>query len=111
MSRKHTTGQAGKGRPTPPQSGRGPKGRPTATRSTARRSSTGPVYRQRRHAPLPVALKIGLVLVGLAALVAVIRLVDRGTAQVGFMIVVTMVLTLFVVLVFNPSRRRARSRR
>ena len=108
MSRKHTTGQAGKGRPTPPRASKGPKGRPTATRSTGSRSTTGPVYRQRRHAPLPLGLKVGLVAVWLAALAAVVTLVDRGTARVGFMIVVTMVLVLFVVLVFNPSRRRSR---
>ena len=108
MSRKHTTGQSGKGRPTPPQSGRGPKGRPTATRSTSRRSTTGPVYRQRRHAPLPVALKVGLVVAWLAALAATISVVGPWTGRIGVMIVVTMALALFVVLVFNPSRRRAR---
>jgi peptidoglycan/LPS O-acetylase OafA/YrhL len=108
VSRKHTTGQAGKGRPTPPRAGKGPKGRATATRSAGGRSTTGPVYRQRRHAPLPVALKAGLAVVWLAALAAVVSLIDQGTARVGFMIVVTMVLVLFVVLVFNPSRRRSR---
>jgi Flp pilus assembly protein TadB len=108
VSRKHTTGQAGKGRPTPSRSGKGPKGRPTATRSTGRRSTTGPVYRQRRHAPLPVPLKAGLVLAWLVALAATIALVGPWTARIGFMIVVTMVLVIFVVLVFNPSRRRAR---
>ena len=108
MSRKHTTGQAGKGRPTPSRSGKGPKGRPTATRSTARRSTTGPVYRQRRHAPLPVALKVGLAVAWLAALAATIAVVDPWTGRIGVMIVVTMILVLFVVLAFNPARRRAR---
>jgi hypothetical protein len=108
VSRKHTTGQQGKGRPTPPRSGKGPKGRPTATRSTGRPRATGPVYRQRRHAPLPVALKVGLVVVWLAALAAAIALVEPWTGRIGVMIVTTMVLVLFVILVFNPSRRRAR---
>ena len=108
MSRKHTTGQTGKGRPTPSRSGKGPKGRPTATRSTARRSTTGPVYRQRRHAPLPLPLKLGLVVAWLAALAATISVVDPWTGRIGVMIVVTMVLVLFVVLAFNPARRRAR---
>lgn len=108
MSRKHSTGQAGKGRATPPRAGKGPKGRPTATRSTPRRSTSGPVYRQRRHAPLPLALKVGLAVVWLAALALAILTVDPWTGRVGVMIVVTMVLVLFVVLVFNPSRRRSR---
>jgi len=107
VSRKHSTGQAGKGRPTPPRSGKG-QGRATATRSTDRRSTTGPVYRQRRHPPLPLPLKVGLVLAWLAALVATIEVVGPWTGRIGVMIVVTMVLVLFVVLAFNPSRRRAR---
>ena len=108
MSRNHRTGQAGKGRPTPPRSSRGPKGRPTATRSTASRSTTGPVYRQRRHPPLPVALKVLLALGWLGALAATIALVEPWTGRIGVMIVVTMTLTLFVVLVYNPSRRTRR---
>ena len=108
MSRKHSTGQAGKGRPTPSRSGKGSQGRPTATRSTGRRSTTGPVYRQRRHAPLPLPLKVGMVVAWLAALAATIALVEPWTGRIGVMIVVTMVLVLFVVLAFNPSRRRAR---
>jgi peptidoglycan/LPS O-acetylase OafA/YrhL len=108
VSRKHSTGQSGKGRPTPPRASKGPKGRPTATRSTARRSTTGPVYRHRRHAPLPMTLKIALGVVWLAALALAIALVDPWTGRIGVMIVVTMVLVLFVVLVFNPSRRRSR---
>ena len=108
MSRKHSTGQAGKGRPTPSRSGRGPNGRASATRSTGRRSTTGPVYRQRRHAPLPLPLKVGLVLAWLAALAATVAVVEPWTGRIGVMIVATMVLVLFVVLVFNPARRRAR---
>jgi hypothetical protein len=108
VSRKHNTGQAGKGRPTPPRASKGPKGRPTATRSTGRRSTTGPVYRQRRHAPLPVALKVALAVVWLSVLAVTITTVDPWTGRIGVMIVATMVLVLFVVLVFNPSRRRSR---
>ena len=111
MSRNHRTGQSGKGRPTPPRSTRGPKGRPTPSRSSSVRTSSarkGPVYRQRRYPPLPLALKAVLAVVWLAALAAVIALVGPWTARIGFMIVVTMVLVLFVVLVFNPSRRRSR---
>ena len=115
MSSKHRSApsgkQGGKGRPTPPRAGRGPKGRPTPSRSSTVRTAgarKGPVYRQRRHAPLPVALKAVLAVVWLAALAATIAVVDPWTGRIGVMIVVTMALALFVVLVFNPSRRRSR---
>jgi hypothetical protein len=110
VSRKHTTGQAGKGRPTPPRPSKGTS-RATATRSSGRARAAGPVYRSRRTAPLPAALKIGLVLVWLAALAAVLSLIDPWTARIGAMIVVTFVLVLFVVLVFNPARRGQSRRR
>jgi hypothetical protein len=106
VSRNHRTGQAGKGRPTPPRSSS--KGRATATRSTSSRSTTGPVYRQRRHPPLPTALKVTIAMIWLAALAATLSLVEPWTGRIGVMIVVTMTLTLFVVLVFNPSRRTRR---
>ena len=114
MSRNRTgSGKTtGKGRPTPPRPTRGPKGRPTPSRTSSVRSTPsarkGNVYRQRRHAPLPTALKIALALAWLAALAVTISLVEPWTGRIGVMIVVTMVLTLFVVLVFNPSRRRSR---
>jgi hypothetical protein len=107
VSSKQRPGPTGKGRPTPKRSTRGPQGRPTATRSTGRRSTTGPVYRQRRHPPLPLALKVAMAVAWLAALVATVLTVDPWTGRIGVMIVVTMVLVLFVVLVFNPSRRKA----
>jgi uncharacterized protein (DUF58 family) len=68
------------------------------------------VYRQRRQAPLPVALKVGLVVVWLASLAGTLALVDPWTGRIGVMIVVTFVLVLFVVLVFNPARRQSRRR-
>jgi hypothetical protein len=68
----------------------------------------GNVYRQRRHAPLPTLLKVGLALVWLAALALTVQQVEPWTGRIGVMIVVTMVLVLFVVLVFNPSRRGSR---
>jgi hypothetical protein len=110
VSRNHRTGQSGKGRPTPPRPNRGPKGRSTPSRSSTsvRGARKGPVYRQRRYPALPTALKLALALVWLAALAATIRLVEPWTGRVGVMIVVTMVLVLFVVLVFNPSRRSGR---
>jgi hypothetical protein len=128
LSRKQSTGQAGKGRPTPPQSGkgrptppqsgkgrptpprasRGPKGRPTPARAGSRRVTTGPVYRQRRFPPLPLALKLLLAAVWLAALVLALLLVDPWPARVGIMIAVTFTLPLLVVLVRDPSRRTRR---
>jgi len=107
VSSKQRPAQTGKGRPTPKQSSRGTD-RASATHSTSRRSTTGPVYRQRRHPPLPLALKAGLVVVWLAALAATIALVEPWTGRIGVMIVATFVLVLFVVLVFNPARRKKR---
>ena len=107
MSSNQRPAQAGKGRPTPKQSRRGSE-RASATHSTSRRSTTGPVYRSRRHAPLPVAIKAGLVVVWIVALAATIALVDPWTGRIGVMIMVTMALVLLVVLVFNPARRKKR---
>jgi len=108
VSRKHTTGSAGKGRPTPPRATRGPKGRPTATRSTGRRSSTGPVYRSRRFPPLPLGLKLLLAALWLGALVLTLLLVDPWPARLGVMIAVSFLLPILVVLVRDPSRRTRR---
>ncbi len=105
MSRKHRTGQSGKGRPTPKRSGGAVKSRPTPTRSS-RTAAKGPVYRQRRYPPLPLAWKIALAAVWVAALVATVLLVDSNPGRVGVMIVVTFLLPLAVVLLRDPSRRR-----
>ena len=102
MSRKHRTGQSGKGRPTPRRTAAGGKSRPTPTRTTRAR---GPVYKQRRYPPLPLAWKALLAAVWIAALVLTIVFVDPVPAQVGVMIAVTFALPLVVVLVRDPSRR------
>jgi hypothetical protein len=107
VSRKHRTGQSGKGRPTPPRSTRGPKSRPTPTRST-RGPAKGPVYRQRRYPPLPLAWKLFLALSWLGALALTLWLVEPNPARVGVMIAVTFALPLLVVLVRDPSRRSGR---
>jgi hypothetical protein len=110
VSRKHRTGQSGKGRPTPPRSSRGPKSRPTPARSSARTATKGkgPVYRQRRYPPLPLRWKLFLAALWVAALVATILLVEPNPARVGVMIAVTFALPLLVVLVRDPSRRTRR---
>ncbi|HWG93543.1 MAG TPA: hypothetical protein VNU66_04880 [Mycobacteriales bacterium] len=107
MSR-HRTGSgspSGKGRPTPKRTSGGVKSRPTPTRST-RTAAKGPVYRQRRYPPLPLAWKLVLAAIWVAALVAVVLLVDPVLGQVGIMIAVTAALPLAVVLLRDPSRRR-----
>jgi hypothetical protein len=105
---RHRTGSgspSGKGRPTPKRTGTGVKSRPTPTRST-RAPAKGPVYRQRRYPPLPLAWKLVLVAVWVGALVATILLVDPVLGQIGVMAVVTGVLPLAVVLLRDPARRR-----
>jgi hypothetical protein len=105
VSRKHSTGQSGKGRPTPKRSGKTVKSRPTPTRST-RTGAKGPVYRQRKYPPLPIAWKLVLGALWLAALALVVWLVDSNLGRIGIMIVVTFLLPLAVVLLRDPSRRR-----
>lgn len=105
MSRKHRTGQSGKGRATPARSPHGPKGRPTASRSNRRPTTKGPVYRQRRFPPLPLRWKVMLAALWIIALVLSIMFVDGNTGRVGLMIAVTFALPLIVVLVRDPSRR------
>jgi hypothetical protein len=107
VSRKHRTGQQGKGRPTPPRKAGGVKGRPTPTRS-ARSSAKGPVYKQRRYPPLPLPWKLALALAWLGALALTLWLVDPWPGRVGVMIAVTFALPLVVVLVRDPSRRSGR---
>jgi hypothetical protein len=103
VSRKHRTGQSGKGRPTPRRTSAGGKSRPTPTRSTR---GKGPVYRQRRYPPLPLVWKLVLAAVWIGALVTTVLLVDEVLGQIGIMIAVTFALPLIVVLVRDPSRRR-----
>jgi hypothetical protein len=107
VSRKHRTGQSGKGRPTPRRTSSGAKSRPTPTRST-RSSAKGPVYRQRRYPPLPLAWKLFLGAAWLGALALTIWLVEPNAGRVGLMIAVTFLLPLIVVLVRDPSRRAGR---
>ena len=64
-----------------------------------------PVYRQRRHAPLPVLLKVFLAIFWLAALVAVLLFVPTWTARIGFLAIATMLLPLIAVIVRDPTRR------
>jgi hypothetical protein len=105
VSRKHSTGQSGKGRPTPKRSGKAVKSRPTPTRST-RTAAKGPVYRQRKYPPLPLLWKLVLGLLWIGALVATVLIVDTNLGRIGIMIVVTFLLPLAVVLIRDPSRRR-----
>ena len=105
MSRKHTTGQAGKGRPTPKRGTSSTRSRPTPTRST-RTAVKGPVYRQRKNPPLPVPVKVLVAALWLAGLAATIALVEPWPARVGVMIGVTFALVVVVVLALDPSRRR-----
>lgn len=103
MSRKHTTGPAGKGRPTPKRGSTGTRSRPVPTRTTAVK---GPVYRQRKNPPLPVAVKVLLALVWLGAAAATYALVEPWPARIGVMIGVTFALVVVTVLALDPSRRR-----
>ena len=105
MSRKHRTGQSGKGRPTPRRTSAATKSRPTPTRST-RGPVKGPVYRQRRYPPLPLKWKLLLAVAWLAALAATVSVVEPNPARIGIMIGVTFALVLAVVLFRDPSRRR-----
>ncbi|HWH30879.1 MAG TPA: hypothetical protein VNU26_18300 [Mycobacteriales bacterium] len=105
MSRKHRTGQSGKGRPTPRQAGTGTRSRPTPTRTTGSKVK-GPVYRQRKNPPLPVAVKVLLAAVWLGALAATIYLVEPWPGRIGVMIGVTFALVVVTVLALDPSRRR-----
>jgi hypothetical protein len=107
VSRKHRTGQSGKGRPTPPRKAAGAKSRPTPTRST-RSSAKGPVYKQRRYPPLPLAWKLALGAAWLAALGLTLWLVEPWPGRIGVMIAVTFALPLVVVLGRDPSRRSGR---
>ncbi|MFP5220293.1 MAG: hypothetical protein ACLGIG_11280 [Actinomycetes bacterium] len=105
MSRKHRTGQSGKGRPTPRRGASGTRSRPTPTRTTGSRVK-GPVYRQRKNPPLPIPVKVLLGAVWLAALAATIYLVEPWPARIGVMIGVTFALVIVTVLALDPSRRR-----
>jgi hypothetical protein len=105
---RHRTGSgspSGKGRPTPKRTTAGVRSRPTPSR-TGGRTAKGPVYRQRRYPPLPLAWKLVLVALWVAALVATVLLVDSNEGRVGIMIAVTGALPLLVVLLRDPSRRR-----
>jgi hypothetical protein len=104
VSRKHRTGQSGKGRPTPRRTGGGQKSRPTPTRST-RSTAKGPVYRQRRFEPLPLRWKLVLALIWFGALALTLWLVEPNPGRVGVMLAVTFTLPLAVVLIRDPSRR------
>jgi len=111
VSRKQRTGQSGKsgqsgkGRPTPRRTAAGSKSRPTPTRTTR---TTGPVYKQRRYPPLPLAWKLALAVVWLGALALTLHLVEPNAGRLGIMIAVTFALPLVVVLVRDPSRRSGR---
>jgi len=64
-----------------------------------------PVYRQRRHAPLPVLLKAFLAVFWLVAVVLILLLVPTWTGRIGFIAIATMLLPLIVVIVRDPTRR------
>ena len=105
MSRKHTTGSAGKGRATPKRGASSTRSRPTPTRST-RTAVKGPVYRQRKNPPLPTPVKVLVAGLWLAALAATLALVEPWPARLGVMIGASFALVLVVVLALDPSRRR-----
>ena len=64
-----------------------------------------PVYRQRRHAPLPVLLKVSLAAFWLIALALILLFVPTWTARIGFIAIATMLLPLIAVIVRDPTRR------
>ena len=64
-----------------------------------------PVYRQRRHAPLPVLLKVFLAVFWLIALALTLLFVPTWTARIGFLAIATMLLPLIAVIVRDPTRR------
>ena len=64
-----------------------------------------PVYRQRRHAPLPILLKAFLAGFWLIAVALVLVFVPTWTGRIGFIAIATMLLPLIAVIVRDPSRR------
>ena len=64
-----------------------------------------PVYRQRRFARLPVALKAFLAVFWLVAVALILLFVPTWTARIGFIAIATMLLPLIVVIVRDPTRR------
>ena len=78
-----------------------PKPQKTVTSDKKRQ----PVYRQRRHAPLPVALKLFLAAFWLIAVTLILLFVPTWTARIGFIAIATMLLPLIAVIVRDPSRR------
>ena len=64
-----------------------------------------PVYRQRRHAPLPRRLKAVLGLGWLATVLLILFLAPTWTGRVGLVVVATMAVALLVVITTDPTRR------
>ena len=64
-----------------------------------------PVYRQRAHAPLPVALKALLAVFWVTAVALILLFVPMWTARIGFIAIATMLLPLITVIVRDPTRR------
>ena len=64
-----------------------------------------PVYRQRRHAPLPVLLKAFLAGFWILAVVLILLFVPTWTGRIGFIAIATMLLPLIAVIVRAPTRR------
>ena len=88
---------------------RGPRDpRPQAAPARDQRRGKQTVYRQRRFPPLPIWLKLTLLLGWLAVQVPIWLYVGALGTRIALSIISLMALPLIVVLVWNPSRRTKR---